>query len=402
MLYAVDEWLRFRAGQRKRAFLLKALLGVVWFYIAYAFRFVINLLIEPQINPIKHFPVVTVSHKLILPQGLPGAALPMALQQVGLSAVRANTVAGLIVTGIPGIFGFLAWELKENWKLYRANRPRSLKAVHFGSHGESIAQLLRPGLHSGTLPKTFARLRKAHRQADALAGADEGAAQYADSVIHKQLEAIAHVREAVEHFLQRAWINLVNQHPAFAESPIRLEEVSVGATQIVVALSCPVREDEPLRIAYEQRAGWIVARIGEWGWAAALEADRASLLRAALDGLYTLSAVDIVHDHVETSLGAGRLRLAFTAKEMIVRPADRPTVEAVYDLGAKRMSPKFMSADTDDRLRTVRSEELLFWQTPLPWDRWVNLWETARPAGTVVEQVRDTQSDRVPAPVGAI
>ena len=23
----------------------------------------------------------------------------------------------------PGLFGFLAWELNENWKLYRANHP---------------------------------------------------------------------------------------------------------------------------------------------------------------------------------------------------------------------------------------------------------------------------------------
>ena len=47
-------------------------------------------------------------------------------------------------TVIPGIFGFLAWELKENWKLYRANRPKTLRPVQVGSHGESLARLIAP------------------------------------------------------------------------------------------------------------------------------------------------------------------------------------------------------------------------------------------------------------------
>ena len=67
VLYAVDELLRFRAGQKKSTIVVKAILGVIWFFIAYFTRFMINLLVEPQINPIKHFPVVTVSHKMILP-----------------------------------------------------------------------------------------------------------------------------------------------------------------------------------------------------------------------------------------------------------------------------------------------------------------------------------------------
>jgi hypothetical protein len=71
-LYAVDEWLRFGSSHGGSSVAFRAALGVVWFYIAYVTRFAINLLVEPQINPIKHFPVVTVSHKIILPLGLPG------------------------------------------------------------------------------------------------------------------------------------------------------------------------------------------------------------------------------------------------------------------------------------------------------------------------------------------
>ena len=65
LMYTVDEWLRFRSGEGRKSFVAKAVLGLLWFFVAYVLRFAINVLIEPQINPIKHFPVVTVSHKLL-------------------------------------------------------------------------------------------------------------------------------------------------------------------------------------------------------------------------------------------------------------------------------------------------------------------------------------------------
>ncbi len=46
---------------------------MLWFFVAYVVRFCVNLLIEPQVNPIKHFPVVTVSHKLLWPFASPHA-----------------------------------------------------------------------------------------------------------------------------------------------------------------------------------------------------------------------------------------------------------------------------------------------------------------------------------------
>ena len=56
LLYTVDEWLRFKSGQSTPALVAKAGLGVVWFFVSYVIRFGVNVLLEPQINPIKHFP----------------------------------------------------------------------------------------------------------------------------------------------------------------------------------------------------------------------------------------------------------------------------------------------------------------------------------------------------------
>src|SRR5262249_45947598 len=148
-LYAVDEWLRFRTGEGRLTLVWKTIAGILWGGVAYVLRFVLILFIEPQINPIKHFPVVTISHKLLLPT-IP-AVTEVLIQSFGISTVAAGTLATVIVGKIPGVFGFLVWELKENWRLYRANRPATLRPDVIGHHGETLPRLLKPGFHSGTL-----------------------------------------------------------------------------------------------------------------------------------------------------------------------------------------------------------------------------------------------------------
>ncbi|MEX2560599.1 MAG: hypothetical protein WD403_11830, partial [Pirellulales bacterium] len=154
LLYSVDEWLRFRSGQGRASVLIKSALGLIWFFVTYLLRFCINLLIEPQVNPVKHFPVVTVSHKIIAP--LCAIYLQPALLPLGKA--EATTITTTVALVLPGVFGFLVWELKENWRLYQANRPKLLGPVPVGHHGETVVRLLRPGLHSGLLPKLYARL----------------------------------------------------------------------------------------------------------------------------------------------------------------------------------------------------------------------------------------------------
>ena len=156
LLYTIDEWLRFRTGQSTAMLVTKGALGAVWFFVAYVLRFSVNLLIEPQINPIKHFPVVSVAYKLLCPL-IPSLA---GVLELTMDKKWAWAIAATVITCIPGIFGFLAWELKENWRLYAANRRRELGAALIGSHGETMSRLLKLGFHSGTLPKRFAKLRR--------------------------------------------------------------------------------------------------------------------------------------------------------------------------------------------------------------------------------------------------
>ena len=158
LIYAGDEWLRFREGQSRGLLAAKAVLALVWGIVAYAVRVCLTLLVEPTINPIKHFPVVTVAAKIMLPFALTLNGILSAPLTPFLGVVIAKSIAAAAVAFVPGFFGFLVWELRANWRLYEANRPESLGALAVGSHGETVVRFLRPGFHSGTLPKRFARL----------------------------------------------------------------------------------------------------------------------------------------------------------------------------------------------------------------------------------------------------
>jgi hypothetical protein len=282
LLYAVDEWLRFRSGQRRGELAAKAVLGAIWFFVAYLVRFYVNLLIEPQVNPIKHFPVVTVSHKIILPLS-PTLKQILAAPLMPLGKVAADFIAWTTVLLLPGVFGFLVWELKENWRLYAANRRRTLSQVMVGSHGEPIGRLLRPGFHSGTLPKLFARLRRGERRW--LRGGHE------KSVI-RHLEALHHVEEAIVRFVEREFLALVHESRTLGSLEVAMAELSVSTNRIRIRLG---RKDEPaelLTIDLAERAGRLIADVADPGWAERLSEPRRRALAIAIVGFYKLGGIE--------------------------------------------------------------------------------------------------------------
>jgi hypothetical protein len=342
VLYAVDEWMRFRTGQSRASLAGKALLMPLWLAVAYVARFAVNLLVEPQINPIKHFPVVTVSHKLLLPLNL---TLPRLLAPyVGME--WAVFIVGTTLLVLPGVFGFLVWELKANWRLYEANRPGSLVPVVMGSHGETVVRLLRPGLHSGTLPKTFARLRRAWRRS--WPGPGRGRPEKAAL---KQREALHHVEEAVRSFAERDLIALLAESRSLGGAGITAGRVRLSTNRIRLELLRPDREhvagdDAPgLWIDLEERCGVLAAGVSEPGWLAALSAEERQTLDDALTGLFKKSGVELVQ----------------TPGAPVPRPGE-----------AEPSSPTVAMRDGKGRPETP---PIQFSDVVVAWRVWVNAWE---------------------------
>ena len=348
-MYAVDEWLRFREGESSASFVFKLVFGTFWFFFAYTFRFAWNLLIEPQINPIKHFPVVTVSHKLLLPM------VPSLAKSFELSLPTTTT----IVSGIPGIFGFLVWECKENWKVYKANRSPVISPVQVGSHGERVHGLLRPGFHSGVVPKQFAKLRKAET-----AGDHKKAAK-----IHHYLD---HVAEAVHHLAQRLLIAYLKTSRRWGGLPIHAEKIRLSTNRLRIPLTIQHWEGRVV-ISIEERSGYLIGSVEEPDWIGKLTDKQRSAFTDALSALYKLSGVHLLREQAAAILGIEKHRLDCRPEGLVVLP--KYVGEEVF-LDRDDAPEMVASAPIDGRPPTpIPVGDLLLTETPIEWQKWVERWE---------------------------
>ena len=385
MIYAVDEWLRFRGGETRASLVLKAVLGAFWAVLTYLVRIYVVVLIEPQVNPIKHFPVVTVSHKVMLPFSPIIYRLITAPLFPVLGKVAARTIAATNVLLLPGAFGFLVWELKENWRLYEANRPRALKPVVVGEHGETLARLLRPGFHSGTLPKLFAKLRKAG--GGGLRRPGRGRSTL------KHLRAIQHVEEEIGHLVDRELVSLLHSSRSMGPCRVAAGRIDVGSNLIRVALPAPGSEGGPLRLTFEEQSGWLVAGIEAPGWLDGLDPDRRDAMATALAGFYKLAGVDLVREQIVAGFAPEAPSYDVGDAGLIVWPlagiaggrvvaAEREVetdseLAAVYDLrDGPLLHPRTIDGAPESLgLPTLDAERLVFARVAILWTDWVAAWE---------------------------
>jgi hypothetical protein len=284
LLYTVDEWLRFRSGQSRVMLLAKGTLGVGWFFVAYVIRFCVNLLIEPQLNPLKHVPWVTVSHKIMAPIWY-AMDLPNHLAQ-WMSPFLADVLTFVIVFGTPGIFGFLIWELKENWRLFAANRPKNVQPVLVGAHGETMARLLRPGFHSGTIPKRFAKLRRAERKARR--GGDPG-------VVRKHREALHHIEIDLRRYVEREFAVWFVADRGWSSPPPQVEEIHLATNEASVEVALPGAVEDPLCLAFQLVDGRTHLVLSEKVPAAMVSDSTRIILRAAIINLLKTGGIEVFY-----------------------------------------------------------------------------------------------------------
>jgi hypothetical protein len=362
LLYTVDEWLRFRSGESRLSLALKGVAGMVWGTFAYIVRIYTNLLVEPTVNPIKHFPVVTVGHKLMLPFLV--VLYHFLLEQLGfLGPVLGRGFVVVTIFFLPGIFGFIVWELKENWKLYRANRPEALKPVLIGSHGETMLRLLRPGFHSGTVPRLFAKLRRAERK-----GRARG--------VRKYHEGLHHVEESVHRFVEREFLHLLAQSKSWGGLRLGLQEVGLATNRVRLELACADLADTPVEVTIDFRDGWLVAGVREAGWLLRLSGPQREALAAALAGLYKLAGVDLTREQIAAAFAPVAPPYHVTRPGLVVWAGPDGRGEALYPLGdGELLGPGVASGSPPPELPVLERERLLFSATPIRWQQWVETWQ---------------------------
>lgn len=362
MMYAVDEWFRFRSGESSAVLAAKAGLGLLWFIAAYVLRFFVNVLLEPQINPIKHFPVVTVSHKLLL-----GAYGPLAkLLETTMETAMAWTVSFVLIWSIPGVFGFLVWELTANWRLYAASRRRNLYPVRIGAHGESLARLLKPGFHSGALPKRFAKLRHAERIARA------GGSWHA---VRKHVHALRGIEASLRRYVEREFLELFAQSRCWQAPAVTLEDVRLGTNSVRLAFGCPGVGRSNLQIGLEAEAGWLVAGVTNRGWIDRLLPHQRQVLVTAMVGLYESAGIELVREQIEDQFAPPAPWYDLSAAGLVVWPEGEDDVEVLYDLrDSPWIAPQSVRGLSRRLLPTIQRRQLVFGEVPAAWDDWVAVW----------------------------
>jgi hypothetical protein len=359
LIYTVDEWLRFRPGDSRLSLWMKPALGLLWFVCTYVFRAIFNLFVEPTFNPIKHFPVVTVTAKLIVPIYKELFHLFSTPLEPVLGKALGGTVAGGAIFLLPGLAGFLVWEFKENWRLYRANQAPTLRPEIVGHHGETVLRLMRPGLHSGTLPKLYARLRHTKGRS-----------------ARKQHEALHHLRNRLRQFVERNLLAVLAGSKSWGDAtPLTPGEIKIGTNRIRLELCGP---GASVHIDVEEHAGWLTGGLTHptaWSetWLVRLTQEQTLAFRDALAGFYKLAGVDVLREQVEALLPS-EAAYDVTAEGLVVWPATEG--EVFYDLrGGPELSPQGRGASSLSSLPPLAVETLLYSAAPIRWIDWVQTWQ---------------------------
>ncbi|MCA9620245.1 MAG: hypothetical protein KC731_14585, partial [Myxococcales bacterium] len=383
-MFKVDEVLRFQEGQSAPTLFVKGAGRLVWGIVAYVVRFYVTLMIEPEINPLKHFPVVTVAHKLLIP--FLGDLQTLLAPIEDLVPVVGVAVVWVTIFLLPSVFGFLAWELKENYKLYRATRPEMLPAAPVGPHGETMRGLLVAGLHSGTLPKLYERLRRAAQREDeaevmSFRRLDKEGGLTSDG-LGRFRAGLREVEQSVSRFVERELVALLERCPRWTFGDVAVEAVDLSSNRVRVQLSCAALGPDPLAVTFEEQSGLVVAGVDAPGFLGALDGHSPvakRLFENALAGVYHRAEVDIVREQLEGELDAGS-HYDISDDGLVVWPGVDYATELVYriDGGSQgAVAPEIRGLAPEGPARVLDTRRLFYNQQPIAWLSWVAAWNAA-------------------------
>lgn len=239
-----------------------------------------------------------------------------------------------------------------------------------GHHGETIAGLLQPGFHSGTVPKLHAKIRRK----------GEGD--------HGKLHAAVHqVEHAVTLFADRELVASIERFPRWKHGDLSVASVSIGSNRLGIDLALE-GHDAKATIHFEEQSGFIVASVPRRGFLDALDDEGRAIFELALTGFYKRASVDLVREQIEALLEDAPYDIA--DEGLVVWPKGSFETEVVYDLLSKadRLEPRVRGAI--DKPKALDACKLRFRDQKVEWRRWVAAWdaETVAPIPTIPSLLR--------------
>jgi hypothetical protein len=235
------------------------------------------------------------------------------------------------------------------------------------------------------VPKLWAKLRRAVRKGD-------GSAE-------KHHETMREIAEAVEHFVEREMLALLEASPAWKSGPLRVAHVELASNRIRVHIErgegreahhgyrdAATSGDDDARlvtIAFEEQSGWLVAGVPRPAWTAGLSPVERVLFENALAGVYQRSGVDLVREQLQAAL-PGAPPYDVSDEGLVVWPDGRWTTELIYPLeGQGTVSPAVRGESPATPPPALDLDRILFHEQTITWTDWVAAWSAETPPRVV-------------------
>jgi hypothetical protein len=230
-----------------------------------------------------------------------------------------------------------------------------------GPHAETLLQLLKPGFHSGTVPKLYAQWRRAEREAP------QSGAWRASRACREKMQRL---EEAVHCFVQRDMLALLHQVPGWHKAPVRVGEVALASNMVRINFLDADHPGSVFRLAIAEESGVLVARVEELGWVPQLPAERLATLTWGVTGLYKLAGVNVVQEQLQVDLPPGTTwRIA---EHGLVLRSPGQSEQRVFDFHEMAVP------EEGDSAALLPSLPLIFALWPVTWESWVAGWEGER------------------------
>jgi hypothetical protein len=223
---------------------------------------------------------------------------------------------------------------------------------------------LKPGFHSGTIPKLFTKLRRASWRGDVRA-------------IAKQHEGLHHVEVSISKFVDRQLVSMLVEVSAFGARDVSLVRIDVGSNRVQISIACPSLAPGHAVLRFELQSGWIVAGIAEPGWTAHLDEAQQRIFEFALAGFYKLSGAALLREQLARALRDGEPATPpydIADDGLIVWP-DGYDTQLVYDLHGSALVPRVRGGAYTGPMIDLGGRHALFGREPLYWTVWSTVWQ---------------------------
>jgi hypothetical protein len=282
------------------------------------------------------------------------------------------------------------WELKENWRLYAANRKKGLSRVVIGKHGENMLRLLKPGFHSGTLPKLFAKLRRAERKARS--GGNW-------RPVRKYLHALERFELSIRRYIEREFLTLLAGSNCPCAAAINPREIRLATNRVLIFFACDNFANDDLSLALEIHCDWLAGGVARAGWTRRLPDYQRQAIISAILGLYKTAGLQLVEQQIKAAFSPLDVAYDISRRGIIVYPntmlchpehhtdshtgqhpersVGSPQADILYDFKENIIiTPQSAVGNLQPVMPAVDRSKLMFSELEITWRQWVDWWET--------------------------